>query len=171
MNQNLNPDYEPEDSFDFPVEPFESIPPERQDFQAERIARAIKGKIFDIEIQKNILNQYKQEIGATVDKLEEDIEKLSSELKLYINYRLLARDDKKKSVPLGKYTVGLRKSPDTVEIEDADKFCLEYSGSPFVRETVKLAPDIPIIKDHIKSTGEIPAGAKLIEGEDKIYVK
>ena len=167
----MNPDYEPEVEEDEISIPIESLTSERADYQAEKLAKAIISKQIDIQIQRNILKQYEMEIGRTIEYLQDGIDDLSVNLKLYLQYRLAKRPDGKKSMPLGKYTIGLRKLPDQVTIQDEDAFIAKHKCTPFVAETISYRPDLNNIKAYCKQTGEIIEGVQIEEGSEKLYVK
>jgi phage host-nuclease inhibitor protein Gam len=64
-------------------------------------------------------------------------------------------------------TIGWRKAPHRVVIEDDDYFC-SRAEEEFVRTTV--APDKKAIADHIRSTGDVPEGADWVRGEDSFKI-
>ena len=80
----------------------------------------------------------------------------------------LADDPKAKSIHLPSGTLKARRSPDRVEV-DVTVFLAAEPGAEWVR--VKTEPDKPVILQHVKQTGELPAGVTLVPGEVRYTIE
>jgi hypothetical protein len=68
-------------------------------------------------------------------------------------------------------TLKLRKKPDKVEVEDLDQFLASATHDMVTVVPEQIKPNLTSIKSIIKKSGRIPAGVKLIEGEDEFSLK
>ena len=76
----------------------------------------------------------------------------------------------KRTSPAG--TIKWRKGSKYIVVDDPATFCVAHAGTPLVR--IKPAPDPEpdktAIRDHIKSTGDIPDGADEVRGDDTFVI-
>lgn len=98
-------------------------------------------------------------------KVNSTIEYLSNQMKNYL------QTEKLKSLSLPNGIIGLRKQPDTIEIIDEELF-MSKANPQFIKHLPETyTPDMKAIKDHMKSTGELPEGAELRSKSEKFYYR
>ena len=129
----------------------------------------IKLKVQALEKVKASAEKLIQDIEAWAKRKSEQhqgqIEFLSARMEGYLRLKQL------KSLNLPSGVIGLRMMQPKIEIVDLDKF---YGLAPV--DLLRHIPeayeaDMKKIREHIKTTGEIPVGADLIEQDSKFYYK
>jgi Bacteriophage Mu Gam like protein len=161
---------------------------ERIDFIEQLLQEAEKA---DQEHRVEVDRLRADQILAAIGKLEEgmyDVNQLcDKELKMIEEHHSneLARLDKKRSwfvfnldgfmrstgdktLRLPHGILKLRKGRDIVAITALDQFLIVGSKLGLVRTVPEeIAPDLQAIVNHIRTTGEIPAGVEFISGDTK----
>lgn len=122
----------------------------------------IKSIRSEAEEETNIINNWAE---RKVSKLIDKITFYEARLERFI------RDQEVKTIELPNGILKLRKSPDKVEITDAQLF---FNNAPsdllrVIPENVK--PDLNKIKTFIKLKGTIPPGVKYEEGKEQFTYK
>ncbi len=107
---------------------------------------------------ENWLETKKQSIQSTIDYL-------TGQMKNY----LISQDLKSLSLPMGM--IGFRKQPDIIEITDEELFITEADPGLLRHVPEKFEADLKSVKEHIKTTGEIPAGVEVRSKDPKFYYK
>lgn len=77
---------------------------------------------------------------------------------------------KKKSIKLVSGTVGFRKAPASIDIEDEEQamtFCKDRIPQAVKTKEYLLKSEI---KKHVEKTGELPDGVRFRSGEEKFYL-
>lgn len=82
--------------------------------------------------------------------------------------RLLAEDDRRKTVRLPSGELKARKLPDTVDIADPDEFCAAYADTELVR--VKMTPDLSAVKREVLKRGAEFPGVEVVPGDVKFSI-
>jgi hypothetical protein len=159
---------------------------ERIDFIEELLQQAETAEAQrTIEVNRLRADQILAAIGTLEEGMAEANELCDKELKLIEEYRAneLSRLDKKrgwlvfqleswarstgeKTIRLIHGTCKLRKGRDKVAVVALDEFLKIGSNLKLVRSVPEqVTPDIQAIINHIKTTGEIPAGVQFIAAE------
>ncbi len=141
------------------------LPTFEDEEQAQRYLRAYAhyreqfdqvSALFDAEIERIAARQQKE-----LSKIECRVDFLSASLKRFYE----ASGAKRVVLPHG--TLSQRKQPERVVIEDETTF-LETAPAELIK--TMAAPDKTAIKEHIKTTGEIPTGVDLVRNDPKFTI-
>ena len=115
-------------------------------------------KLADDEIK--LIEQYRK---SEIDRLEKQRAWLTFNLEGF--WRQQSEQTGEKSLRLPHGTLALRKGRDKIEIDNMAIFLKIAPRNGWLRTTPeKHEPDLQAIAAHIKTTGEIPIGTKLIPG-------
>ena len=140
-----------------------------------------------IELDNLRADQTLMAIGKLEDQLAEVEELYSSELKILQEYReaettrignkvrwlswnleQFMRGLDLKTLPLPHGVLKLRKGRDKVEVVDIESFFAGSGHERFVKAIPEtFQPDLQALHEHIRLTGELPAGVNLISGDQK----
>jgi len=118
--------------------------------------------------------------GTTADRLREEIslwqemrtvqkQKQIQYLCMHMENYLRCRNVKSMLLPNG--TIGLRRQQPKIEIRDEDLFYKNSDNGLLRHIPESYEPDLKKIREHIKTTGEIPAGIDMTEQEARFYYK
>lgn len=153
--------------------------PDKQPFQVTDLSSAqwCAGKAIAAQQDIGLAKARKDELIARVEEWykretaesERTCERMGELLRPWVTDQLKGK--KRRSVPLIGATVGLRKTPEKVDVKDFEAFKAwakeHYPGAIRIKEE----PDKPIINRIIKETGEVPDGVEIIDGTEVLYVK
>lgn len=151
---------------------------EKEDLQKEEVTPEIrftrflwKIKFIEQEIQKheNVADETIKEITDWFEKkksqLEGQIRFLCDQMQNY----LTIQDLKSLSLPSGK--IGFRNQQEKIQIIDYDLFYKKALPVLLRHVPESYEPDMKKIKEHIKTTSEIPEGIDVIPQDPKFYYK
>ena len=142
----------------------------------------LAGDAHEVERQLQRLGAIRTEIQANFEHAEAEamratewaadrnggLRKSAASLEASLAAYLQQQD--KKTLFLINGTLKVRAGRESVEI--TDERALQDAGSPdYFRTTTPTAPDKKAILDHIKATGEIPAGCDLVRSPDTFTVE
>jgi len=104
-----------------------------------------------------------------IEKLYRAIDHFTHSLRFYMeSVNKVNPKTKSLKFPLG--TIGIRKTPDKVEITQPPEEVREL-WPDMVKEKMSLSVDKKAVLAKIKETGEVPGFAEVIPGESKFYYK
>jgi len=129
----------------------------------------IKMKEQEIKKVKVTSEKLIQDIEAWTDKKisqhQGQIDFLSKQMENYL------RQNNQKSMGLPAGTIGLRKQQDKIQITDEDLFYQKADSVLLRCIPESYEPDMKKIKEHIKTTGEVPVGIEVTAQDKKFYYK
>ena len=151
---------------------------EQEEFQKEEITPEIrftrflwKIKFIEQDIEKN-----RRVAEETIKEITDWFEKKKSQLEGQIRFLcdqmqnyLTIQDLKSLSLPSGK--IGFRNQQDKIEITDYDLFYNKALPELLRHVPESYEPDMKKIKEHIKTTSEIPEGIDITPQDPKFYYK
>ena len=141
-------------------------------------AENMVGRILVAESNMERINQFleyvKNRAQELIKKEESRIARAKESLEPFVKARIdeNLKFDKnaKKSLSLTLGTVGFKKNPDRLEIEDMEG-AVRYAESHGIPIKVVKSVGKTALKDHVKQTGQVDESFKYIEGEEHFYVK
>jgi len=136
------------------------------------LIRSRERKLEDIEIfRENKIAEINEWCDAAMMQVKASILYFQQPLQIFMESRN-RENEKVKSIKFPNGTIGLRKSPDRIEI-DRNFQPDQHPEDKFVKSVVKTiySVDKKAIADQAKETGEVPDYAVLIPGETKFYYK
>lgn len=157
------------DDMDEAIENAEELTDESPEVRFSKFLYVIKIKEQEITRVKATAEKLIQDIEAWTEKKigqhQGQIEFLSKQMENYL------RQQNQKSLPLPSGTIGLRKQQDKITITDEELFYQKASPELLRHVPESFEPDMKKIKEHIKTTGEIPIGIELTPVDVKFYYK
>jgi len=116
-----------------------------------------------------IVSQAKEWAKREIEKLENQKQYLAIPLESFME-AINKSNPKIKSLKFPAGVIGLRKSPERIEI-DADFEPEKHLDDPFIKQTINYSVDKKAIKERLKETGELPEYASVVPSEAKFYYK
>jgi len=151
---------------------------EQADFKKEEVTPEIRFTRFlwKIKFIEQELNKHQRVMEETISEVSGWFDKKKTQLEGQIRFLcdqmqnyLSIQDLKSLSLPSGK--IGFRNQQNKIEIVDYDLF-YNKAGNAFLRHVPEsYEPDMKKIKEHIKTTSEIPEGVDITPQEPKFYYK
>jgi len=175
MADDLNYKSVIQEDFTDELEEFDSsLPPVVQDEDAAQTALArlvFRDKeIARIEARRDFIkNQADEWANQQIEKIE--VQKQHFLLPLESFMKSINKSNPKiKSLKFPYGTIGVRQTPQKIEIDDDFK-PEEHADDPFVSAKVTYSVNKANIKKVMKNTGELPEYASVVPGEIKFYFK
>jgi len=161
------------EDFSGELEPIESAPMvESEEAAQTALYRLVvrDKKIDKIEKRRDfIVSQAKEWAKKEIEKLENQKQYLAIPLESFME-AINKSNPKIKSLKFPAGVIGLRKSPERIEI-DADFVPEKHLDDPFIKQTISYSVDKKAIKEKLKETGELPEYASVVPSEAKFYYK
>ena len=151
---------------------------EQEDLQKEEVTPEIRFTRFlwKIKFIEKELDKHQKVAEKTIKEVSDWFSKKKSQLEGQIRFLcdqmqnyLSIQDLKSLSLPSGK--ISLRAQKDKVEIIDYDLFYSKALPELLRQIPESFEPDLKKIKEHIKTTSEIPEGIDITPQEPKFYYK
>lgn len=140
------------------------------EFALRRLGELEREKAGHVEAAATEIQRIENKRDALTARTDRGVAYFSARLRLYLetNRAELIRGDRK-SAQFLYGSLGYRKPKLKLEVKDEAAFLAwcKSIGAVKVEETPKLDE----AKKHIKTTGEVPEGAVVVEGQDEFYAK
>ena len=151
---------------------------EQEDLRKEEVTPEIRFTRFlwKIKFLEQELDKHQRVAENTIKEVSDWFEKKKSQLDNQIRFLcdqmqnyLTIQDLKSLSLPSGK--IGFRNQQDKIEIINYDLFYNKALPELLRHVPESYEPDLKKIKEHIKTTSEIPEGIDIVPQEPKFYYK
>ena len=151
---------------------------EQADLQKEEVTPEIRFTRFlwKIKFIEQELDKHQRVAEAMINEVSSWFDKKKSQLEGQIRFLcdqmqnyLVIQDLKSLSLPSGK--IGFRNQQDKIEILDYDLFYSKALPALLRHVPESYEPDMKKIKEHIKTTSEIPEGIEVSSQDPKFYYK